>query len=359
MTDQPATQSDQPAAPLHDPDRLLDICDGVTVGIIVLCVIFAYLLPFDYTSESAVYHGLMWFAFFTRTFMLHLGGALLIMAIFALMRKSRASRWLAVSEVVAAMFLLIPTLVQYLPASAPPLTAPSLTLTTANLRGTNATPDEAFKALLALDADLLLLQEYTPAMHVKFGPDLEAKYPYKITEPREGFYGQAVYAKVPLGGVTLTQPPLADDDHPLIRFSILLGADRVTIYNLHLRWQWLGAGRHQFAELMNQLARETSPVILAGDFNMTNTSPQSAALVSAGFRDAADLLGQGLAATWPIHRTAEYFAWPGFRIDHVYLSPELTTADFSLLQTPGSDHRATTVKISFTESLNINPHQAR
>ena len=70
------------------------------------------------------------------------------------------------------------------------------------------------------------------------------------------------------------------------------GGRDVALYNLHLlpprRLDYTAEGRLQFADLLDRLTAERLPVIVAGDFNLTETTPQH-----------ADLRRVGLADAWP------------------------------------------------------------
>jgi len=333
-----------------DTDRLLNRIDAVVVAVIALAVALAYLIPVDYLAESSLRHAVNGFVFMTRTFLPHLGIALLVMAMFAMPRRA----WkLVAAECIVALFLLTPSLVLYLPGEPPVVSEPRVKVVSANLLSANPSTKQAIDTLLAHDADLLLLQEYTPAMHQQFGGMLMRQYPHHFVEPREGNFGMAAFSRTPLGGQVITEPPLGHPDRPQMRLSFLLNDRRVSLYHVHLLYQWRRDGMRQFAGLMNQVAREVGPVMLVGDFNMTNTSPQGDVLMRAGFRDGLDLAADGLMTTWPRRGWLTYVAWPSFRLDHLYLSPNLLPADIATAETPGSDHDHITATIGFAP---VPPH---
>ena len=65
-----------------------------------------------------------------------------------------------------------------------------------------------------------------------------------------------------------------------------------------------------------------------------------------GFTDAWDIAGRGRGATWPANSFLRYL--PGVRIDHMYLSEELTATKVRRGTLPGSDHRYVVADIALT-----------
>ncbi|GAA4220881.1 endonuclease/exonuclease/phosphatase family metal-dependent hydrolase [Streptosporangium album] len=60
-------------------------------------------------------------------------------------------------------------------------------------------------------------------------------------------------------------------------------------------------------------------------------------LLTAGYRDAADVTGQGFTPTWPQQ------GWepvPGVTLDHVLADPRIGVRSFGVHRVPGTDHRA-------------------
>jgi len=134
-----------------------------------------------------------------------------------------------------------------------------------------------------------------------------------------------------------------------MRAVIELAGRRVAVYNIHLLPPWgleyTTENRLQFADLLDKLAGERLPVILAGDFNFTETSPNAASLRGIGLRDAHDLGGWGRGTTWPVN---SFFRWiPSLRLDHIYLSDELTCSRCRTGVGTGSDHRPVVAEIGF------------
>jgi endonuclease/exonuclease/phosphatase (EEP) superfamily protein YafD len=85
----------------------------------------------------------------------------------------------------------------------------------------------------------------------------------------------------------------------------------------------------------------TRPFVLAGDFNATPDS-SLAARIRPLADDVWELAGRGLGATWP----NGVFPIPPVRLDHVFLSHDLTAVDVGLGVGAGSDHRPLLARIA-------------
>jgi endonuclease/exonuclease/phosphatase (EEP) superfamily protein YafD len=58
-------------------------------------------------------------------------------------------------------------------------------------------------------------------------------------------------------------------------------------------------------------------------------------LIATGYRDAADIMGDGFVTTWPYDGTR----LPPVTIDHVLADRRIGVRGFEALRLPGSDHR--------------------
>ncbi|HEU0087636.1 MAG TPA: endonuclease/exonuclease/phosphatase family protein [Pseudonocardiaceae bacterium] len=99
-------------------------------------------------------------------------------------------------------------------------------------------------------------------------------------------------------------------------------------------------GRVQPAEWRAELADLPGPLpgpstrLLVGDFNATLDHQPLRTLLEAGYRDAADVLGQGLRPTW----LADTSLIPIAAIDHVLVEQGGSVQSFATLPLPGGDH---------------------
>jgi len=83
------------------------------------------------------------------------------------------------------------------------------------------------------------------------------------------------------------------------------------------------------------------PFVLAGDFNATPDSAFADRMRPLA-DDVWDLAGRGLGATWP----NGVFPLPPVRLDHVYVSRDLTALDAQVGVGAGSDHRPLVARIA-------------
>jgi len=86
-------------------------------------------------------------------------------------------------------------------------------------------------------------------------------------------------------------------------------------------------------------ARGPLPV-LAGDFNATLDHRELRDVLDRGYRDAADVTGDGLRPTWPDGRRR-----PPITIDHVLADRRLGVRRTAVHDVPGSDHHAVVAEL--------------
>ena len=114
----------------------------------------------------------------------------------------------------------------------------------------------------------------------------------------------------------------------------------VALYNVHLKSPRsagdVADGRLAFAQLLDVLAADPLPSIVAGDFNFPETAPQHAALKRIGFREAHEQAGHRRGATWPARGPLTNV--PGWRIDHVYFSEQFMALSCQTGGFTSSDH---------------------
>ncbi|MBP2702586.1 endonuclease/exonuclease/phosphatase family protein [Microbispora sp. RL4-1S] len=250
-------------------------------------------------------------------------------------------RWRAFVIGVAATTALAACVVpRALPEGQPDTRGPALRVLSANLLLGSVPP----RALLALvrdvRPDVVTLQEFTPALARGLREaGIAGLLPYGVERPVEGSGGSAVLSRYPVrldatiefGGFRQTgavvRVPGAGDVHVV---SVHPCAPR---YPVRLRC---------WTDGLAALPRPDGDTrILSGDFNATLDHAGLRALLNAGYRDAADATGGGLAGTWPYQR------WrflgldvPPVTIDHVLASPGVAVRSFAVRALSLSDHRA-------------------
>jgi endonuclease/exonuclease/phosphatase (EEP) superfamily protein YafD len=317
--------------------------------------VFAYAMPIDLLASGSTHLDFAFVAFMLRTFILHAGIAMGVLAAAALLLRSRR---LFVLSLIFALTLCWPTLRNITrSAPSPDPQQPTLTLVVANVNLGNPDLSKLISLIKAENADVVILQEVTPAHVGSLRSALSNSHPHRSEALRDDAFGQAVYSRFafesepqlfPQGSLLRDQRlgGVVGLSDPQIRTTISFQGLPVIIQNLHLVPPgdpgMLREQRVQFAWLCDSLRTITnsptpSAVILAGDFNSTPNSPQHAALRSAGMIESHAQAGQGTGHTWP--DIGPFTKLPGIRIDHVYFSQQLRAVDSRVGPSIGSDHR--------------------
>lgn len=194
-------------------------------------------------------------------------------------------------------------------------------------------------------ADIVGLQEltYEQAQVIDADDQLRQRYPYRVIDPRRGVRGMGLLSRYPI--VEQNQDAAASPQS--VRLD--LGAGRMlTVVHAHpsrarIRLPLLYDPRARdtqiaaVRELVEPHLARGEPLLVLGDFNVTEREPTYGTLV-AGLQDAHRLVGQGPGNTW---RPALLKATPlaVLRIDYLLVSPQLRPLRTHTDCTPrGSDH---------------------
>jgi endonuclease/exonuclease/phosphatase (EEP) superfamily protein YafD len=183
--------------------------------------------------------------------------------------------------------------------------------------------------------DLLAIQELTP----RFARELRdagigRRLPEAVIEVRPGAAGGGIYSRWPIR-------PIAPDATAFFRqprVDLRLPDGRhVRLVDVHP----LTPGRtgiDVWEDSLDDLPATGSgtPWVLLGDFNATLDHSRLREVLARGYRDAADVAGEGLEPTWP---NADHSVPPMITIDHVLADERLGIVDYGVEDLPGSDHR--------------------
>jgi endonuclease/exonuclease/phosphatase (EEP) superfamily protein YafD len=321
----------------------------IVVAASYVALLFAFLFPQDFRNSSPAYVRIATAAFMVRTFLFHLGLLLWALALGAVLIR----RWrLLGAALPAALVCVGPDIWSYVPGPAPTIAGQSVTVMSANLLGRNRNTAALLAEVRAVDPDVLLLQEYRPHWHRAFQPGLGGDYPHVDYLQRDDDFGLAIYSRLPFVMPVDMAIPLGSGDTPQARAVVRIDDRDVAIYSVHLMppgscayatWQ-----RQEFADLLDRLKREKLPIVLCGDFNFTNASVFADELERLGLTDAHCVSGWGRGSTWP--RLGLFRWFPGIRLDHLFLSEELTSTSSRTGVGGGSDHRPVIAEIGFARS---------
>jgi len=321
----------------------------VAVTLYAVALLASHLWRFDLRDPRTPVVLGGWAAFALRTLGLHAALALLVLAVPA----AAARRWrLAGACLTVALTSALPILRDLPAAQRPAPTTPAAAATrvvAANLWRHNHHTAPLIEEIAAADPDIIVFTEYAPHWNFAAAARLKDRYPHRLAAVRSDSFGLAIYSRVPVLEHDNFELRLGGAATPQSRTVVEIEGRRVALYALHLATpthpRMFRQQRAQVADLLDRLDSEVLPVMLVGDFNFTNNSLQADVLHARGFRDGLSLGGAGLATTWP--NVTRLRGLPGFRIDHVYLSPALTATSAAVGRGLGSDHRPVVVDVRF------------
>ena len=226
---------------------------------------------------------------------------------------------------------------------APKGTPRFLRVVTFNVWYHNQRIDDVAKFLADTDADLVVMQEMTPANWDKLKESLRARYPYSL-----GDNGLVILSKhsfiengrVDRGGM----PPWAS---LMLRFvKIEVNGMEVTIAGAHLARPFYPS--LQYADvltLVNFVRQHHGPLIVAGDFNLTPWTDKL-----TGFTQATELKRYNtFHFTWPLHVHGTPLL-PFVAVDHVFASPGFVKIATRTGPRLGSDHSPVIADIALAPS---------
>ena len=305
---------------------------AVSCGTAALLV-FAYTLPQDLWSTRTSYLCLCAVAFLVRLLQFQIGMMVLLLGICAALCRRRS---LAIASLAVGLVAVGPALWGAIP-SRPPAAASRLRLMSVNLNADNGDIDAIDRQVIAANPDIVVTQEFTN-VHPPLTPRLAARFLHvELSSVNEGV---AVYSKVPLR-ISSASARAELAEARATRFEIEVEGAAAALYVVHLQrfrsLSTLQKGRLGLATVLKYAAADPLPVIIAGDFNFTEETPNAAAIRRAGFRSCHSVSGQGLAVTRPLSQSLLQHL-VGFRIDHVFIEAPLTSTRFAVGGATGSDH---------------------
>lgn len=226
----------------------------------------------------------------------------------------------------------------------------SIRVVTANLYHQNDRPGAAAELLAQLDADVLIMLEWTGK-----NLDLEtlerASLKPILREPRPGTHGICVLARGGLeADVSLVPSPVSGPCRmPFATMRLRRGPVVLSLIGVHVPppvsscrrttgptieavASWVADGR--LARDVGA-ARKGDPVLLVGDFNALPMSSSMDAVRTNGLVDAYDSTNWRPGPTWSPSRWLP----PVTRIDYIFAPAALTVHRAWVLALPGSDHR--------------------
>lgn len=292
------------------------------------------------------------------TFNLYLFAAALPLALGLILLHTRTA--LAILILLAVLFLVTHPVLPQAPAVWPTKGGgPTISAMTFNL-GLRLTPPELLAQTIAAEqADIVAVQELTTQSAAVLAAEL-ADYPYRILDPAIASTG--FFSKLTILSYQWLYPP---DGRPFLHVVVDQGGADWHIFAIHfyppgIIWLepfYLPRGtieadlEREVSYLLQQVDGVSGPVIVLGDFNMSDQSrayEAMAALLQDSFREA----GFGLGRTFPnnFRLAGVRLPFPLVRIDYVFHSPHLETISARVNCIQGqSDHCAVLVVLGTRE----------
>jgi endonuclease/exonuclease/phosphatase (EEP) superfamily protein YafD len=215
---------------------------------------------------------------------------------------------------------------------------PRLTVMTSNLYLGRGDARALLRIARQHDVDVLSVQELRPPLMRRLDRvGARELFPGRVVDPRFGAAGSGVLSRARVRVVD-TSPDRKGHAQPEVELTVA-GAPPVRIKAVHpappvnptAAPLWRGA----LAALPGSDSRGDVQ-ILAGDFNATLDHPELRDLLDRGYTDAADAVGKGLVWTWPVRGLRA----PPLTIDHVLVDRRVQVERVTVVEIPGSDHRA-------------------
>lgn len=234
-----------------------------------------------------------------------------------------------------------------LPRSASaPESAPRISVLTFNLHGYKSGLDSLAAIIKEGNADVVAVQELSPEAADYFQSNLKDIYPYQSLHPQEIAYsGQGILSRYPLSEDEYWQSEQYSPTAGNMKVVMEVGGTRVTVFNAHpvppfSTWHSLRTRPHseQVAELLEKVNAVQGPIILLGDFNMTDQFEEYGdvtRLYTDTYREAGDV---GPGFTFPSGKSRPIE--PVLRLDYVFHNDYFLGLKARTLSWSGSsDHR--------------------
>ncbi|GAB1821650.1 endonuclease/exonuclease/phosphatase family protein [Herbidospora sp. RD11066] len=250
-------------------------------------------------------------------------------------------RWAAASVALVVLLVLGMLVVpRMLGENAPGGAGPRLRVLSMNLLVGAVPGDEVVRLVREVGADVVAFQELTPAaVEAMESAGIGELLPHQVMEARPGTGGSGIYSRFPATKVGLL-------DHG--RFGQIIGrldvdGKVVELVSVHPCAPYVSSSHNCWADGLDALPRAGGTTkVLAGDFNATLDHARVRDLLGSGYRDAADLTGNGLKTTWPVlPRTFhDLLPIPPVALDHVMVDASTAVLAFSTHVLPATDHKA-------------------
>jgi len=259
-------------------------------------------------------------------------------------------RWALLSltglVIAAHVAFVAPELAARTPPAPGAASAPSFRLFDANVFAGNTAASGIAAEIKRAAPDVVMLEEISPT----FLAALEVTgalgdLPYRVLAPRPDAFGLAVASRWALRDEEILY---AGDRPVIVRATIDVAGRSLGLFAVHVVAP-IGGNRSAWDAglrlVLDSVAGERGPVVVAGDFNATWGNRPFRRLLDTGLVDAAAARGSPLQMTWP---NSLAILPPVTRLDHVLTRNGLDVIRVRVGQGRGSDHRPLVADIALT-----------
>ena len=265
-------------------------------------------------------------------------------------------RWFTIISAIACILLISWLHIKYFSPQPINLTnsQPSIKVLSHNLSWYKTQSPTLLKLINQQKPDIIFLQEIVKKNTKRVFTGLKADYPYQI-----GTRPVGILSKYPIVSSEILH--LAGHRETQQRAIIKFNQQEVVIYNMQATGPWLKISKKlgfikipvykydkrspEIQDLVQRVERETLPVIVAGDFNMTDETQDYDRLQKV-MQDAFRKSGWGFGFTWPhgwelkflVKRSNWRLNYPVFRIDYIWYPKHWGAKSSSVLEATESDH---------------------
>ncbi len=237
-------------------------------------------------------------------------------------------------------------------------TGTELCVLAANLELGRRDPRALAEAIVAVDAEVLLLCEHSPATEeALLAAGLEERWPHRADDPSTGFFGSLVASRHPIVGVE--RRSLGGRDGQVVDVDVT--GTVVRMVPVHTQApvfdRDLPVWRSTIATSAAVADEVDGPVVLGGDWNATGGHRAfRQALARHDLVDASAVLGHRWYPTWPVDSLA--LRWsppPVLTLDHVVVRPDTEVLALERIDLPATDHRALRATLRFPAGDGYQP----
>ncbi|MBA3874015.1 MAG: endonuclease/exonuclease/phosphatase family protein [Anaerolineae bacterium] len=264
--------------------------------------------------------------------------AVILLPLSLLLRR----RWLVIELIAPFLFFISNYGGQFLPRNINvPAEAPRLNLLSFNINKDNQHTDDVIRIVRESNADVVAIQELSTWVADGFNTQLATLYPYRALHPQADFSGQGILSRYPLSADEYWQINLG---HQSLQMD--WNGQPVAFFNVHpihpLRGiQFDGQSRaEEIDEMLRRASTVSDPVLIAGDFNMTNLSDDYGR-VTEHYDDTYQQVGWGMGFGFPNFDYAFHIKYlpPIARIDYIFHNDHFQAVSMRVgTDSGGSDH---------------------